>query len=200
MSKKCPPGTFCIENMTLVFTLLIIFIVLYFAFPRYNVKEEVRWIQQPPTYSLPPFTSKPNTIFTNIPGDTLMNPYAPPLKPPDMPINIPTNIGYNYGSSYRQIGILTPVHKQDNTNERILPLMGRPLFTNRDKWQYYTMSDQNNSVKLPILVKGRNGMNEYGVDSVYDKDTVVVEGYKQAFHVTIYDNTSIQYIPSLSYL
>ena len=182
MSKRCPPGTFCIENVTLVFVILCICIVLYFMFQKKPVVEkEIVYKPQAVDY---PYFNKPNAMYTNIPGDTLMNPYAPPLKP-NMLINIPTNIGYNGCTPYRQLGILTPLQKH---HDRILPLMGRPLFSNRDKWQYYTMSDQNNSVKLPIRVNGRNGLNEYGVDSLYDKDTVFVEGYKEAFQVTIYDN------------
>jgi len=159
-----------------------------------------------------PFLPKPNTTYTNVPGDTLMNPYAPPLQPPLLPINVPTNIGYTGFASYRQVGILTPHNKRNSGNyksksktttddnhhstDRILPLMARPLFTNRDKWQYYTMSDQNNSIKLPIVVKGRDALNEYGVDKLYDRDIVFVEGYNQGFQVTVYDNNALQYMPS----
>ena len=75
--------------------------------------------------------------------------------------------------------------------------MGRPLFTNREKWQYYSMSDQNNSVKLPIIFKNKNATNEYGVDKIYNNDTVYVEGYKQAFKVTEYENDTIKYLPFL---
>ena len=84
----------------------------------------------------------------------LLNPYTPPLRnttffSPNwgIPINVPTR---SFDSSYRQVGILTRI----NGPETILPLMGRPLFANRNKWQYYTMSDKNNSVKLPV---SRNG-------------------------------------------
>ena len=28
---------------------------------------------------------------------------------------------------------------------------GKTLYSNRQKWQYYTMSDKNNSVKLPVV-------------------------------------------------
>jgi len=93
------------------------------------------------------------------------------------------------------MGILTPLNGA--SADKILPLMGRPLFTNRDKWQYYTMSDQNNSVKLPIKFKGRNASNEYGVDKIYNGDIVFVEGYQKAFKVTEYENDTIKYLPFL---
>ena len=35
------------------------------------------------------------------------------------------------------------------------------------------------------------------VTSVYDGDTVYVEGYKDLFQVTLYDNNSLEYIPYL---
>jgi hypothetical protein len=91
----------------------------------------------------------------------------------------------------RQTGILT----SQNNKGKILPLMGRPVFTNRDKWQYYTMSDQNNSVKLPISQNGKSCTNEYGCNRLYNGDTVYVEGLNQPFIITIYDNDTIQYLP-----
>ena len=151
--------------------------------------------------------ARPNYAYSNLPGDVLMNPYVPPLRderylipemamlpPGGVPINISTNIGA-VDTSYRQVGILTPViGRSDN---KILALMGRPLFSNRNKWQYYTLSDQNNSVKLPIRYKGRNASNEYGVDKIYNGDLVYVEGYQQAFKVTEYENDTIKYLPFL---
>ena len=79
----------------------------------------------------------------------------------------------------------------------ILPLMGRPLFTNRDKWNFYTMSDKSNMIKLPITNKGRSCTSEYGCDNLYNGDTVYVEGYNDAFKVTVYDNQIMRYIPFL---
>ena len=75
--------------------------------------------------------------------------------------------------------------------------MGRPLHTNRSKWQYYTMSDSNNSVKLPISQNGRSCTDEYGCDSLYNGDNVYIEGYNDAFNITVYDNNKPNYIPYL---
>ena len=79
-------------------------------------------------------------------NDVLLNPYSAPLRDdrifntnyngPKIPINVPTQ---SFDTNYRQIGILTRV----NGGETILPLMGRPLFSNRDKWNFYTMNDKN---------------------------------------------------------
>jgi len=133
--------------------------------------------------------------------EVLYNAHAPPHKdgdyfPPEekhpngLPINIQTR-GPNV--DYRQLGILT----RTNGEEMILPLMGKPLYSNRSKWQYYTMTDSNNVVKLPISSNGRSCTDEYGCDELTNGDTIYVEGYNDMFKVTIYDNKYFQYIPFL---
>ena len=73
--------------------------------------------------------------------------------------------------------------------------MGRILFSRRDLWNYYTISNQHNNVKLPISVKGKSALNENGVDKIYNGNTVYVEGVNDAYKVTIYDNDTIRYLP-----
>ena len=118
--------------------------------------------------------------------------HHPPMNMP-MPINIPTNIGFIPQATYMQVGILSPLH--DKNDHKILPLMGRPLFANRDKWQYYSMSDQNNSIRLPIIKNRKSCTDEYGCDMLSDRDHVYVEGYNQMFRVTLYQNNTMRYIP-----
>ena len=132
-------------------------------------------------------------------GDVLLNPYQAPLRDDryfptiggcvggGLPINIPTQ---SVNTSYRQVGILTK-------GDTILPLMGKPLFTNRDKWNFYTMNDKNNMIKLPLSNKGKSCTSEFGCDNVYNGDSVYVEGYNDSFKATVYDNQVMQYIPFL---
>ena len=113
-------------------------------------------------------------------------------------VNVPTR---SVDTTYRQVGILTRSGSggggSGNTasQETILPLIGRPLFTNRDKWQFYTLSDKNNAIKLPITVNGKSGTNEYGCNNVSTGDIVYVEGYNDSFRVTAYDSASLRYLP-----
>lgn len=142
------------------------------------------------------FGIRPSYGYTNLPGDVLMNPYVPPLKDDryimtsggTVPINISTNVGA-VDTAYRQVGILTPV----NGPNKILSLMGRPLYTNRDKWQFYTMAE--NNIKLPLTKNGRSCTSEYGCDNVYTNDVLYVEGYKEPYKVTMYENSVIKYLP-----
>ncbi len=199
MPKKCPPGVFCIENMTLVLLLFFIALGIY-LFYVYNPPNSGRTVilQQPSLKRdfMPRFSS----FFTRRTGDVLMNPHVPPLKrnhyftsstdPRDVPINMPTR---GMPSSYGQVGILTRI----NGAETILPLMGRALHRNRNKWQYYTMGSQNNAIKLPVSKNGKSCTSEYGCDELMNGDTIYVEGYNDAFKATIYENDSPVYIPYL---
>ena len=203
MAKTCPPGVFCIENMTIMYFILIFVLVAGYIYYIKN-NESMKYQQQSPIIIKERvvndgFFPKFNNGYSNHPGNVLMNPFVAPLKdnsyfPPDMgdPIGVPINIKTRgFDTSYRQLGILTRV----NGEESILPLMGRPLHTNRSKCVYYTMSDKNTSVKLPISRSGRSCTNEYGCDELFNADTVFVEGYNDAFKVTIYENNQPQYIP-----
>lgn len=110
-------------------------------------------------------------------------------------VNIPTSTA---DMPYQQIGILTKTvqsNRIDGSEPTILPLMGRNLMNGRDKWQYYTVSNTNNSVRLPVSVKGKSCTNEYGCDGIYNGDSIYVEGYDDTFKATIYENSTLRYIP-----
>ena len=115
-----------------------------------------------------------------------------------IPVNVPTNIGYVLPplAGNIQLGILSGIKSKNCKNDKILPLMGYPLFANRNKWRYYAMSDQNNSIQLPIIKNGRSCTDEYGCDMLNTDDRVYVEGYGQVFRVTLYDTNTLTYIPN----
>jgi hypothetical protein len=119
--------------------------------------------------------TKPNPL---IPMDTrrVYNPMiiAPPQRDP---IN----------TSYDQLGILT-------RDDVILPLFGKQLHRNQ-KWNYYTMSDKQVSVKLPVVRNNKSCTGEYGCDELFSGDMVLIHGYEQAFKVLIYD-TNTWYSPN----
>jgi hypothetical protein len=199
MARRCIPGIICFENMT--FLLLFIVIIASFLYLFYLLKNNN---EIPVQREMGGHTHvRPNYGYTNLPPthDTLSDPYAPPLKDERflvaardirgyMPINVPTQ---GVDETYRQVGILTPVNGKSGTT--ILPLMGRPLITNRDKWQYYCINDKERGIKLPVSHNGRSCTNEYGCDNLYNGDTVFIEGYNDTFKVTVYDNAPMRYIP-----
>lgn len=94
----------------------------------------------------------------------------------------PPAIAVMNSPDFVQTGLLTPT---DGSGD-VLPLMSRQVASNRNKYQYYTVSNQRNSVKLPILVAGRNGMDEYGVNELSTGDTVLTVGTGTVYTVTLY--------------
>ena len=199
---KCPPGIICFENFTFTFIIISLIVIIYFVYSnKSSYKIEMK--QSTDTNSNPGGSifglfPRPSYSFSNVESDVLMNPYAPPLKDErvvqvnDVRGGIPININTRaVDTNYRQVGIL----KRMNGPEMILPLMGRPLYVGRDKWQYYTMSDSNNQIKLPVSFKSRSCTNEYGCDEISNGDTVYVDGIDATFQTTIYDNATMRYIP-----
>ena len=207
MGKKCIPGVFCIENMTL-FVLFVIAILLWYIFYTQihknntdnNKTPNIIVVTQPNNQaSLSPLA----TISTR--NDPFNDPYSPPMKtdgiyfPRDsgdvrgIPVNVQTR-GTNM--AYEQVGILT--RSVNNGQDMILPLMGRRLMTGRDKWQYYTISNTGNmNTKLPVSLNGKSCTGEYGCDDINNGDNVYVEGYNDTFRVTMYENSLFNYIPYL---
>lgn len=205
--KKCPPGVLCIENITFWTTLVICVICIFFYIHTHAVKQQVIVNekitvenQEKNAYGYGQWAWPSWPYFNTGARDVLLNPYSPPYDDERyflqrggiVPINVATNIGA-VDTSYRQIGILTPV--QGTSKDNILPCMGRPLYVNRGKWQYYAISNQHNNVKLPILYKRKNALNDNGVDQLYEGDIVHVQGYNEAFRLTKYENDTIKYLP-----
>ena len=208
MARRCPPGVLCIENVTIMF-ICIIFLILGGAIYMYNRRpmqcgcgnKNCRCGQGGHMQG----DAVNNTIMFTPPqargtgDDVFYDLYKAPLRDDrcftasgGVPINVSTQSCAD--AKYRQLGILTRYGGKDET---ILPLMGRPLFSKRDKWNFYTLNDKNNMIKLPVKVRGKSGTSEYGVDNVYSGDIVFVEGYNDAFKVTTYDNDVVRYLPSL---
>jgi len=215
--KTCPPGVICIENYSMFFIIVCLLILVYLIYTTV-IKQNIVVNNSPSEKIVIKDTTRendglwnswlPSWPYTNLSSDPLINPYAPPLRderyfvpgfppygravpPGAVPINISTNIGA-VDTQYRQLGIMTAT----NTKGKIIPLMGRPVFTNRDKWQYYTISSEgNNNIKLPVSRNGRSCTNEYGCDKLYNGDTVYIEGINEPYKVTVYDNDTIKYLP-----
>ena len=234
MVKRCPPGVFCFENVTLVIIAVVVIVLGIYAHSRFFGGGHG------PHYGhghghgpvlLESTDPLANSLDFGIGGpssnqDVLLNPYVPPLRDNSVGatrpmydirggvetihygehggysgggggggggvrINVPTR---SVDTTYRQVGILTR-NGSGSGQETILPLIGRPLFTNRDKWQFYTLSDKNNAIKLPVTINGRSGTGEYGCNNVSTGDTIYVEGYNDAFKVTAYDSASLRYLP-----
>lgn len=160
----------------------------------------------PVSSSSNPETGSDKIVIVNNPPktDSFNDLYSPPLKtnshlfPPIIsdiratPFIEPPREIRNTG--FTQVGIITKTN--DNKDPLILPLMGRLLNSRRDKWQYYTLSNTGSvNSKLPVKVKGKSGLSKNGCDEILNGDSVFLEGYKETFVATIYENTGFIYNP-----
>lgn len=244
MVRRCPPGVFCFENVTLVVVAVIVIGVGIYAHSRffggghgphhghgYGHGHGHHGHHGHGGVLLESTDPLSNSLDFGIGGpsssqDVLLNPYVPPLRDNSVGatrpnydirggvetihyggmdgggggggasgvrVNVPTR---SVDTTYRQVGILTRSGGGGGASqETILPLIGRPLFTNRDKWQFYSLSDKNNAIKLPVIINGKSGTGEYGCNNVSTGDMIYVEGYNDAFRVTAYDSASLRYLP-----
>ena len=210
MPRRCPPGVFCIENVTIMFICVIFLVggvILYYGgHPHTPVRRE----HSARGYGdVPPNKWGCGGVPQGVPHkkgvgeDVFFDIYKSPLRDDrcmtgggDIRGSIPINVSTQGcdDAQYRQVGILTRIGGKDE--ETILPLMGRPLFTRRDKWNFYTLNDKNNMIKLPVKINGKSGTSEYGCDNVYNGDTIYVEGYNAAFKFTTYENQVMRYLPN----
>lgn len=88
--------------------------------------------------------------------------------------------------SFRKIGFLTSRELADSV---ILPLFGEPAPYRRHRWNYYTMTDTQqslSSVKLPVMYQERSCVDEIACDEIYTGDIVRVHGYESPFVVHVY--------------
>ena len=202
MGKKCVPGLICIENMTFFLLILVILLFIYIWYNQYRIHQGPRDNSSEKVVLVNTSSNIPQLVPIASRQDIFNDPYSPPGKNPvvyprnsgdvrGIPVNVQTR---GVDNDYQQMGILT--RSNYSGDEMILPLMGRKHMSGRDKWQYYTISGTGNlNTKLPISVNGRSCTSEYGCDDIYNGDVVYVEGYKDTFHATIYENNQFHYIP-----
>lgn len=213
-SMKCPPQTLCI-NKTLLTTVTISVIIgaLFYQViskkvPFYagkymrantNINKTTNQFTQQNKKE-----ENPHHFIFQVENQSLDDTYHNIYKPPEkenpyvsqemttrLNINIPTS---HRPSEYRQVGILTRTNPNDQDRERetILALFGRPLHKS-SKWQYYTMTDKSQGIKLPITYKKKTCNSTYGCEELYSDDVVHVQGYNESFKVTIYETESLEY-------
>jgi hypothetical protein len=100
-----------------------------------------------------------------------------PIYPKKLP-------SYDNNYEYQQVGILT---SNDENEPIILPLFSKRANNHRDRWNYYTTTDKNTMLRLPISFNNMNCDDDIGCNEIYDGNTLNIEMYKgKTFIVTIY--------------
>ena len=78
MPKRCPTGVICIENMTIIFLIIIVFLAgfVYYKFATNSNRKQIVVVNSARNSLVPKY----NSVFSTLPTNILMNPFAPPLK------------------------------------------------------------------------------------------------------------------------
>jgi hypothetical protein len=89
---------------------------------------------------------------------------------------------------FRQIGYLYGPDKV------MMPLLGRRTYQRSIRFNYYTLSNHENPIKIPI-VKERDCMDETGCAELFDGDLVFIKELDSQFTIKIYDKHGLRYNP-----
>lgn len=191
----CPPGILCI---TPTFILVIVILILLALFGVYYYKKE---FQQPIIIQKTQQSSQPlEVIVNNSNGDDRYTRAPKPLRnwlnPVENPIegsitNIPVIATRGLPESYQSMGVI-----QTSSGE-LLPLYGRRVASRSDRFNYYTRTDTNNPIPLPIQYKRRDCQDDVGCDELFDNETVEIIPTRQNGKVNIYRFNGPTYIPGL---
>lgn len=154
-----------------------------------------------------------DTVIVDMDKQRFENPLLPPLSrnmytqkhgleevsKRGLPINIKTR---GDGGDYQQVGIL---YKDDisnnekapgnNTDSNILPLFGKPTYDGSSQWNYYTASDKNHQIKIPLQLESSDCTDERGCKEIYNGDSIQIPAYNGNFTAKIYKLNSPRYIP-----
>jgi hypothetical protein len=128
--------------------------------------------------------------YPRFPGVPRIPPSEYPLIPPSEYPLIPPGKDYN-SAMFQQVGFLYKGKGKRDQGD-MMPLYGRRLYHNSDRWEYYTINNLlGNNIKIDIYRKGRNINREF-----YDGDEVSVRGLGK-FIVSMYDTNQLVYNPNI---
>ena len=195
----CPPGVFCLTPGILILLVAVsaIAVFMYLYNPLHMVSPSfIQLPQQPPVnvnvmtsdgsddrYARPP---RPQRRWDN-------GPEFPPrgmLPPPDggYILNTPTR---GLPESYQSMGLLKTGDGQ------LLPLFGRRVASRSDRFNYYTRTDTNNPVPLPIHYKRRDCQDDVGCDELMSGEEIKIIPTGQTAQATLYRFDGPTYVPGL---
>ena len=220
--RKCPKGTICIENFTMVIIFVFLLVIGYYVYKN-NFCKTCNHIEPNSALKDTPLFSQLFTHFHNNIGPhshrTYSNQELPQIHSSHPVFNVASNSGYdmlrpiaNPNVSYNNNPTDTlmnpyspPVQynqphsyrqigylKNQSYGDKMFPIFAKPVHLRRDKWYYYTIFD---NIKLPIYSNGRKCSTEHGCDSLMNGDLVTLENMSGQFVVSMYDNHTLTYDP-----
>jgi len=104
---------------------------------------------------------------------------------------IPTIATQGYPESYQSMGVVK------TSSGELLPLYGRRVASRSDRFNYYTRTDTNNPIPLPVAHKRRDCQDDVGCEELFDGEHIEIIPTKQSGAVTIYRFNGPTYIPNV---
>ena len=207
--NSCPPGIICITpSVIAIICVIITFFLLFYVFviqkqhteiplsmqtkylekamEKHELQQQQQQQQQQPSvqvkvgdsrYSRAP---KPTRDWLNSSIDLDGSIYA-----------VPRIATQGLPEAYQSMGIVK------TESGELLPLYGRRIASRSDRFNYYTRTDTNNPLPLPITYKKRDCQDNVGCDELFDGDQVTIIPTKQNGSVTVYRFNGPTYIPGL---
>jgi len=182
-------GAYILYFVIFVLTVLLLTSssLLYYYATRYkdpkesNDSKEIR-IDRCPPVSLERSSCPACPVCPSCPNTNTNN--SIPIYPKVLP-------SYDNNREYQQVGILT---SNDTSEPIILPLFSKIANNHRDRWNYYTTTDKNTMLRLPISHDNMKCDDDIGCKEIYDGNTLYIEAYKgKTFTATIYKKQSPSY-------
>ena len=203
----CPPGVLCITPSLIILVAVILIGVSALIYVM-NMQMHTQ-ASRPTQVSRPMEIPMPQPLSINVErgGDDRYTRAPKPLRnwlsPVDldgavvgsMPVfnsgSVPVIATRGLPEAYQSMGIVT------TPSGELLPLYGRRLASRSDRFNYYTRSDTNNPIPLPINHKQRDCQDDVGCEELFDGEQVEIIPTKQKGTVTIYRFNGPTYIPGM---
>jgi hypothetical protein len=192
----CPPGVFCLTPGILILVVAVIVGVFMYIYNPLIIMPQQQQQQQPPVNVNVMTSDGSNDLYARPPRPQRRwdnGPEFPPrgmLPPPDggYILNTPTR---GLPESYQSMGLLKTADGQ------LLPLFGRRVASRSDRFNYYTRTDTNNPVPLPIHYKRRDCQDDVGCDELMSGEEIKIVPTGQTAQATLYRFDGPTYVPGL---
>lgn len=182
--------TFSISKSTLVLLSIIIILLLFFVIYILNNYKNNNYKNN--------IIKEDKVIIKTYIDETPIQSQQPIIKAelasPEIPI-YPKELPKYNNNNYQQVGILSA--NETDKEPIVLPLFGKKIYGRSDRWNYYTATDKNNMMRIPVKYENKDCEDNIGCNQIYDKEKITVDIYQdKIFTATIYKNDVPKYFAS----
>lgn len=189
----CPPGVFCITpSLVLLVVILLAFIMyachMYMNSERSGLNDKYTKPHKHHEQERQENEKQPIYINVSRGGDDRYTRAPEPTQNYNGLTSIATQ---GYPDQYQSMGVVK------TSQGELLPLYGRRVASRSDRFNYYTRTDTNNPIPLPIKFKKRDCQDDVGCEELYDGENVEISPTHQNGTVSIYRFNGPTYMPNV---